>query len=112
MAANFSSGGLACSVDIETGIIITPLMNKQFAPFFYHLITNKKIIGLEIPFWNIVKSEVKEMACLLPNNNYVGWDIAITSDSIKVIEANNEPAHSIIQQFDQIGKYQYIKSIL
>lgn len=109
---NFSSGGVAGSVDIESGIIYTPCINTELEKFLYHPITGTKLIGFKIPNWDIAIETIEVAAKLVPTVRYIGWDIAILQDGVEIIEANHDSAHRIIQMIDQIGKYQVIKKYL
>ena len=89
---NLSSGGLACNVDPQTGIINTEGISfditKKDSPC--HPLSGIKFIGFQIPMWEQVKSICDRVAKLHPENKSVGWDIAITNNGPIVIEGNHD----------------------
>ncbi|NMA49682.1 MAG: hypothetical protein GX947_07935 [Tissierellia bacterium] len=109
---NFSAGGVAASIDIESGIVFTPCINKELQRFLYHPVTKQQVIGFKIPNWDNVIKTVKSAAKIVPEVNYIGWDIAILEDGVDIIEANHDSAHRIVQMIDQVGKYPIIKKYI
>jgi len=85
---NVSSGGMAASIDINTGIINSFAKDYNLNEFIMHPITNKQITGLTIPHWDAVKKLVIELAPMTPENMYVAWDIAITETVPVLVEGN------------------------
>lgn len=103
---NFHDMGWAALVDIETGMIITPAVNKLNHKVFVHPKTGSQIIGFCIPCWNEVVNTAKKAAMVRSDVRFVGWDIAILHDgSIAVVEGNCAADPDIIQMPDQIGKW-------
>ncbi len=45
-----------------------------------HPVTGEVIVGFQIPFWNQIIELVKELAYVVPQVRYVGWNIAITEN--------------------------------
>ena len=98
-------GGDACLyfVDIETGILESSGMmnnNNQGEQYSDHVIhaSGKDLTGLEIPNFNKVKNKVIEISNSFPFLKYVGWDIAITENGFKIIEANSLTSLGILQR--------------
>ena len=86
---NYSSGGLAATIDVETGIIISPAVSQNNENYYVHPYTKKTIIGLQIPRWNEVIERVKAAHANISQLRYIGWDVVIREDgSISFLEAN------------------------
>ena len=63
----------------------------KFKKYIYHPTTHEKLVGFEIPLWDLVKIEVIKAAHLIPDVQYIGWDVAITDKSPVIIEGNSYP---------------------
>jgi len=88
---NFSSGNLAAAVDVTTGIVISPGIKRLAAcsdSYEAHPVSGKKILGFQIPYWELVKCMVTEAALVFPQVRTVGWDVAILDDKPIIIEGN------------------------
>lgn len=73
---NGGAGGFLAAVDEETGKIITPGRTELGEVIDVHPDTGVKIIGYQIPAWEGLKSMVEELVRVLPEQRYVGWDLA------------------------------------
>ena len=87
---NFSSGGMYAYVN-DKGKVFTPAIDRADNIFYEHPITKEKIVGFEVPLFNEAVETVKECACVIPEVQYVGWDVAITNDKIELVEGNCFP---------------------
>lgn len=67
--------------------------------------------GYKIPNFDEVKQYCLKLALHLSSVRYVGWDIAITTDGIEVIEGNRFPSAALIQS-NSIGLYNIVKEYL
>ena len=86
---NYSSGGLAAAIDVETGIIISPAVSQNNDNVYVHPYTNKVIIGLQIPKWCEVLECVKQAHSKMPQLRYIGGDVVICEDgTVTFLEAN------------------------
>ena len=94
---NFNSGGMVVPINVETGIIEYPALDKVGSLYEIHPMTNTRIVGFKIPLWNQAKDLVKNLGKVVPEVRLVGWDIAITNKGPVVIEANDFPGHDIYQ---------------
>lgn len=110
---NFHSEGLASLIDIETGIVKTMAVDRNFSHYVIHPDSKKIICGFKIPVWDKVKERVKELAIVIPDVRYVGWDIAIDkNENVICIEGNYSADPDVTQTTDQVGKYyEYINKI-
>ena len=86
---NYSSGGLAATIDVETGIVISPAVSQNNERYYVHPYTNKVIIGLQIPKWTEAIECVKRAHSKISQLRYIGWDVVVCEDgSITFLEAN------------------------
>ncbi len=88
---NLASGNIACFVNKETGIVegngFYSDITKESVSI--HPITNEKLIGFQIPMFDMVKKKAIELALFKPENRCVGWDIAVTNSGVDVLEGNH-----------------------
>lgn len=106
---NFCMGGLAATVDIDTGILNNGAYNSLGDKFEVHPYSDVKIKGFQIPNWSRTLKFVKKCAAEFPLN-YVAWDVAIRENDSVIIEANPHGMIHVIQLNDTGGrKQQYIK---
>lgn len=85
---NVHSGGMAAGINIETGEIETPAMDKHFRRYTHHPVTNQQITGVTIPEWDAVKRFAIQASMVTPQLRYTSWDIALTNDGPVMIEGN------------------------
>lgn len=113
VADNFHSEGLACQIDIDTGIVKTTAVDKNFKKYVLHPDSGKLICGFRIPSWEKVVEKAKELAKVVPDVRYVGWDIAVDKDGeVLCIEGNYSADPDVTQTTDQVGKYfNYVEKI-
>lgn len=94
---NFNHGGMVTCINIDTGIIEFPAIDKEGNVFEVHPETNKKIIGTKIPMWDEVKKLCIEACDVVPELGYVGWDVCLGEDKPFLIEGNDFPGHDLYQ---------------
>ena len=94
---NFNSEGLVVPVDIDTGEIKYPAVDKKHNVHSVHPYTNKKIVGVKIPNWDKVKVLCEEAAKVIPELGLVGWDVCVGEDKPFLIEGNEFPGHDVYQ---------------
>lgn len=105
-ADNFHHNGIASLLDVETGIVITMGIDRDFNRYILHPYSGKQIIGFQVPYWENVVEKCKQAAKVMPTVGYVGWDVAIGSKGkIYIIEGNAAADPDISQMPDQIGKW-------
>ncbi|MBR5485966.1 MAG: hypothetical protein IKV41_05595 [Oscillospiraceae bacterium] len=97
MVDNLNSGGMATIIDLKTGVITKPAMDKENILYEVHPYTNTPIVGTKIPCFDEAVEMVKEAALVVPEMGYIGWDVAITKNGPLLIEANHFPGHDIYQ---------------
>lgn len=90
--AHGESGNLVASVDIDTGTLGVAFGRRRgrtlLERFEAHPETGATIVGYLVPCWEELKQLCVQTARKFPGLRTVGWDIAITPDSLFVIEAN------------------------
>ena len=100
-ADNVWRGGITALVDISTGILKRPALhkhkNKKIEWINSHPDTNEIIEGVVIPNWDNVKKSIVDIANSFDFLNYVGWDLVVTNEGIKIIEGNNYSDVNILQ---------------
>ena len=97
-ADNFSRGGIAFDLNIETGRI--GLGAPKDAPterIDAHPDSGVHISGRDLPGGNKIARKCVEMHKLLPFVPYIGWDIAIGLDDLILVEANPGPDVDVFQ---------------
>lgn len=98
---NFHAGGLAASVELESGRLgpATDLgLARDSAWHARHPVTGAAIEGFKIPFWPEAKELAEAAHLKLGDRAVVGWDVAILADGPCLIEANGFPDLDIIQR--------------
>ena len=92
---NVSSGGGFVGIDLDNGTFNTELYtdfeNGCGSVFKNHPLTNVKIMGFAIPFFNEAKELAMAAAKIIPQMTLIGWDIAIQADGPAIIEGNKSP---------------------
>lgn len=73
---NGGAGGFLAAVDEETGKIVTPGRTELGEIIDVHPDTGVEIVGYQIPAWGELKSVVAKLVKVLPEQKYVGWDLA------------------------------------
>lgn len=108
---NARGGGSFYHIDKEVGIIDIPGHDSLCNSYCLHPSSNIVMPGYKIPRFNEIKEYCLNLASRLPGARFVGWDIAITTDGIEVIEGNHGPSAELIQ-CNGIGLYKIVKQYL
>ena len=85
---NATAGGIMCAVDNKTGLTTAALDEKNHR-FILHPDTKHPLIGQSIPEWENLLALLHELPYVIPENRFVGWDLAHTDDGWVVVEANS-----------------------
>lgn len=110
---NFHNQGLACLVNMDDGIVFTIARDKDYNRFTTHPDSNKHICGFKVPEWDKVIEKCKELALVVPDVRYVGWDIGVDADgNVVCIEGNYSADPDASQAIDQVGKYEKYFSLV
>ena len=94
-----ANGCIAYPISIKYGVIEGPGINEVLYSdnYFYHPGCDKLVVGMRIPLWDRVLEVVTKAAKKIPQVRYVGWDIAITNNSVEIIEGNHNPYHGTFE---------------
>lgn len=88
---NLHAGGIRVGVDIKKGILNETGSDIGGNLYYYHPIGKTPFKGFSLPRWDEAISIVKKASCILSKFRFVGWDIAICSNGVYVLEANKTP---------------------
>lgn len=92
---NTAAGGIIVELDKTTGKIVKPefKMNNWYFPCDKHPDTGVEIRGA-IPHWEDIIKKITEITAKIPQIEYMGFDIAVTENSFKIIEINVFPDYT------------------
>lgn len=108
---NLHSNGVCAHLDLKTGIIDCLCINNNLEKFLFHPFSRIKLVGFQVPNWDIVISTAKEASKIVPQVQYIGWDIAVTENGTALIEGNHDPGHDVVQMIAQTGVYSKIREL-
>lgn len=97
-ASNLSSGGVGVGFDFDTGKYKDVCIRyKRFTPdgkwtLEKHPDTNAVWKDLSLPNWEYVNTKIHEVCRHLSSLDYLGFDIIITEEEMKLCEINSHPA--------------------
>ena len=102
---NFHGGGVAATVDIDTGVIISEAINRAHVRSKVHPDSKAMLLGFRYPKWDAVKEAVCKAALKVPELRQIGWDVAVTeTGEIEFVEGNSRPNFDALQSPDQVGR--------
>lgn len=84
---NFGQGGIQTTV-YDDGVALYGAFDKEGNKFLTHPQTGVDIVGFVVPMYAEALAMADEMARIVPEVPYIGWDIAIAPDRPIVIEGN------------------------
>lgn len=89
---NMAAGNLAAAIDEISGVVngLGYYSDITKPPEEFHPVTNIRIPGFQIPFWNDALQLAKDAALFHKENRSIGWDIAISQDGPTLIEGNHD----------------------
>lgn len=93
-------GGVSFLVDLDNGTLsrgarISEKGTKE--EIARHPDTDKVLLGLTVPHWEKIKTDLLNTVAKNPYLKYVGWDIVVTEEGFSVIEINSFPGVSVFQ---------------
>lgn len=97
-ASNLSSGGIGIGFNYDTGEFNdSSIRYKKFCSdgntnLFEHPDTNAKWKGRSLPNWQKVKGMIEKICDHVSSLSYLGFDVIITEDGMKLCEINTHPA--------------------
>lgn len=94
-----AQGCIAYPISIKYGVIEGPGINEVLNSnlYYYHPGCDKLVVGMKVPMWDCVLEIVTKAAKMIPQVRYIGWDIAITNNSVEIIEGNHNPYHGTFE---------------
>lgn len=107
---NIVTGGIACYVDIETGIVCTDGLNVEGKFFKEHPFSHKQFKGFQIPDWDNAKQLVLDLSLEVPEARFVGWDVVLTEKGFDILEGNIPPGEELTE-LDMKGKYHQVMAM-
>lgn len=109
---NYAHGGCVYEIDAATGRIISPSLKKDGSEVYVHPGTDIFVLGRCVPNWDKVIEGVKNAHRSLPQCRFIGWDVAVTSDGIELIEGNHNPDYELLEFFGSKGWWTRFKKYI
>lgn len=106
---NLHSNGVCAHLDLKTGVIDALCIDNKMQKYLYHPKTGIKLVGFCVPHWKEIRHIVLQASSLVPEVQYVGWDVAVLENGAAIIEGNRDPGHSVVQMIVQSGLYNKIR---
>jgi hypothetical protein len=100
---NISSGGISACVDVETGRMASAFSQPgSFAKARHaqHPETGSPIEGVVVPSWGEIKEFVLDFARRIPGLKLAGWDVSLTADGPRLVEANGSVPNPELFQYE------------
>lgn len=94
---NFNHGGMVAPINLETGIVDYPAIDKSGHVFDRHPLTKEPILWFKIPKWPRIKRYIEKVSYVIPEVKYVAWDVCVTAEGPILIEGNEFPGHDLYQ---------------
>ena len=97
-ASNLSSGGIGVGFDFENGNFKDfGIRYKRFCPDGKWMCTehpDTHVVWKEskLPNWSVVKKKIEQVCQHISSLDYLGFDVIITPDGLKLCEINTHPA--------------------
>ena len=104
---NVAYGGVFCPVNIEDGHYHDgeQLHNHVITPCPNHPDTGALIDGY-VPLWPEVKKMIEDICLIMPELEYLGFDVAITDKGVKVLEVNrHQDLHRAYAYGDEVQAF-------
>lgn len=86
---NAGAGGIMGNIDIKTGTIYAAC-DESGKSYTRHPESKLPIVGFTLPRWQEAINTAKQLAQILPNVRYVGWDLALCDKGWVMIEGNDK----------------------
>ncbi len=100
---NIHSGGMVANIDLQKGWITDAAYNLTGERFLFHPFTGELIAGVIIPRFEEVKVLCKEAASRIHDVGFIAWDVAVSEETVCLIEGNNGGNFDAIQCSAQKG---------
>lgn len=100
---NATAGGLAAAIDMESGVITSEACSESGPRMIFHPDTGVQILGMQMPRWQELLALVDELAHVVPEQKFVGWDLALTEQGWVMVEGNDDAMITAIQMCERRG---------
>lgn len=107
---NAGAGGIMANIDIKTGKVYAAC-DEMGKTYIEHPESKLPIIGYVLPQWEEAMRVARDLAMVLPEVRYVGWDLALSINGWVMIEGNDE-GQFVFQYPAQEGFRDRMNSIL
>lgn len=112
---NCAKGGFTAAINLETGTLGKAVKTyfEGATPQWYthHPDSGAAIEGVQVPHWDLVKSNILELARNFSFLEYTGWDtVLLPNGNITVLEANDGADLKLHQVHEPLLKDQRIKN--
>lgn len=94
---NFHAGGIAATVDVNTGIVVTHAADLSANVYPVNPYSGLAMKGFKIPNWDKIIETCQKSFNKVPGVNLIGWDFAITPDGVDLIEGNPGASYVVAQ---------------
>ena len=94
---NFHAGGIAATVDIKTGTVVSNAADLDGNVFSKNPYSNLKIKGFKIPHWDKIIETCQKATGRVDDVCLIGWDFAITEKGVDLIEGNPGASYVVAQ---------------
>lgn len=84
---NFAAGGMYTILD-DKGVVQYPAFDKETHVHSKHPVTHAQIVGFQVPLYDNLIATLDKAARVVPEIQYVGWDVAIGQNGAAIIEGN------------------------
>ena len=108
---NAGAGGIFVAIDVEAGVTVAAC-DEARNTYVVHPDSQKNLIGFQVPRWKEACELTRQLARLVPEAAFVGWDLALTDNGWIMVEGNGFPLiiyqiatnKGLRKEFDQIRK--------
>ena len=94
---NYGEGSVAAPIDLDSGKVGRGAAKFVMEWVSSHPETGKRFEGMTVPCWNEVLALSRQVAKSMPDVRCVGWDVAVTTDGVRIIEGNCSWGTGLIQ---------------
>lgn len=91
---SFHRGGMIVPIELETGDIIYPAIDKDGNLYETHPLTKAQITGIKIPKWDKAKQLCEEASLEVPQVGYVEWSVCIGKEECFLIKGKAFPENN------------------
>lgn len=95
---NGHSAGVYAAIDVESGMISTIGYNANGERFPVHPDSGKPFAGFVVPMWSELRAKAIEVAEIIPQMRYIGWDWVLDADHNWILIEGNEPGGIDVHQ--------------